>query len=155
MDEKDRDNLIYEIIKDRYSQGLQVTSDLDSKANNITGFSGLLATLIAAVAGYIPKGNYPLLFVIPIILLIVSAILGLLGYWVKPYKAIEPKKFINEYKTKTETETRREFTATIASCTEENHTVNDNRARWIKWASTLLVTAIGLFFLITIVNSLL
>jgi hypothetical protein len=153
--EQERDKLIYEIITDRYNQELQITSDLDTKANNVTGFSGLLATLIAAIAGYLPKGHYPLLFAIPIVLLIISAIQGLRAYWVKTYKAIEPKKFIDEYKDKTAIETLREFTATTASNTKENHKVNERRARWIKWASALLVLAIGLFFVIAIINLLL
>jgi hypothetical protein len=155
MEITEHDKFIYEVVKDRYNQEMQITGDLDSKANSVTGFSGLLATLMGAVAGYFPKGHYTLLLAIPIVLLIISAILGMLGYWVKPYDAIKPVEFITAYKDKTATETLREYTATIAKATNTNRKTNAGRAGWIKWASTLLVSAIGLFFVFTIINWLL
>jgi len=150
--EKQRDKLIYEIIIDRYNQELQRTTDLDSKANNVTGFSGILATLIAAIAGYLPKGQYQWLFLVPLILLIISAILGLFAYWVKTYSAIEPNKFIEEYKNETETKVLREYTATISQNTITNHKVHEEKADLIRWAFGFLVLAIGLFFVVAIVN---
>lgn len=151
-EEKERDKLIYEIIVERHKQELQRTSDLDSKANNTIGFSGLLATLIATVVSYLPKGSYTLLFSAPLSLLIVSAILGLLAYRVKTYEAIEPRKFIEEYKDKTLKNTLREYVGTIADSTLKNHKVHEDKAKLIKYASALLVLAISLFFVIAISN---
>ena len=148
----ERDRLIYDIIVDRYHEELQLTSDLDSKANNVIGFSGLLATLIAAIAVYLPKGHYPLLFVVPIVILIVSAIEGLRAYWIKTYKAIEPKKFIGEYSNRTGTDTLQEYTATIAGCIEKRHLVNEDKAKGIKYATGLLVLSVSLFFAIAMIN---
>jgi len=151
-EEKQRDKLIYEIIVDRHNQELQRTSDLDSKANNVTGFSGILVTLIVAVAGYLPKDHYPLLIVIPMILLIISAILGVFAYRVKAYWAIEPEKFISEYKDQSETKVLREYSATISQNTMKNHAVHEEKADLIRWAFGLLVLAISLFFVVAIVN---
>lgn len=151
-EEKQRDRLIYEIIVNRHDQELKRTTDLDSKANNVTGFSGILATLITAIAGYLPKGHYPLLFLIPLILLIISAIMGLFAYWVKTYSAIEPNKLIEEYKDQAETKVLREYTATISQNTIDNHKVHEEKAYLIMWAFGFLVLAIGLFFVVAIVN---
>ncbi len=150
--EKQRDKLIYDIIVDRHAQELQRTNDLDSKANNVTGFSGVLATLIAAISGYLPNAHYPLLFIIPLTLLIISAILGLFAYRVKIYSAIEPIKFIDEYKNQSETNVLREYTATIAQNTMNNHKVHEEKANLIAWAFGLMVLAISLFFVFVIIN---
>jgi hypothetical protein len=153
--EVQRDKLIYEIVSDRYKQELRITIDLDSKANNVIGFSGLLATLIVAITGYLPKGDYQALFVVPVILLIFSAIEGLRAYWIKPYKAIEPENFVKEYKNKSTTEILRDLYATTAYIINKNNEINRRRATWIKYASTLLVLAIGIFFAFGIINWLL
>lgn len=151
-EEKQRDELIYEVIVDRYHQELQRTSDLDSKANNVTGFSGILITLIATIAAYLLKGHYPLLFLIPLIILIISAIFGLLAYRVKTYSAIEPKEFIKEYYDKPKTKVLQDYTATIAQNTMDNHNVHEEKANLIKWAFIFLVLAISLFLVIAIIN---
>ena len=151
-EEKERDKLIYEIIVKRHDQELQRTSDLDTKANNTIGFSGILATLIATVVGFLPKGSYTLLFAVPLSLLIASAILGLLAYRVKTYEAIEPSTFIEEYKDKTLQKTLRNYTKTVADSTIKNHLVHEDKAKLIKYASGLLVLAITLFFVIAISN---
>lgn len=153
--EAKRDKLIYDVVLDRYHEEQKTTTDLDSKAGNVTSIAGLLATLIAAVVGYLPKGNYQLLFVIPIVLLIICAIQGLFALWVKTYQTIEPQKFINKYKDKTADKTLRHFIATISSNTVENSKVNLRRADQIKWAFVLLILSISLFFAIVIINWLL
>lgn len=54
----DRDKLIYEIIVDRYDQEWKRTNDLDSKASNVTGFAGLLATLTAGITEFFPQAHF-------------------------------------------------------------------------------------------------
>lgn len=151
-EEKQRDKLIYEIVGKRYDLEIQRTNDLDTKANNITGFAGLLATLVGSIIGFLPKGLDESLFLIPLILLITSAILGLLAYWIKSYSAIQPVALIEEYKESSETRLLREATYTIAQNTMQNHSVNKEKVWLIKGASTLLVIAISLFFIIAIIN---
>jgi Flp pilus assembly protein TadB len=151
-EEKERNQLIYDIVVRRHDQELQRTSDLDSKANNTIGFSGLLATLIGAVVGYFSKGAYSVLFAVPLSLLIVSAILGLLAYRVSTYEAIHPREFIEYYKDKTYKQTLIEYAGTIADSTIKNHRLHENKAKLIKYASALLVLAITLFFIIAVSN---
>ena len=154
-EEKERNKLIYEIVVNRHKQELQRTSALDSKANNTIGFAGLLTAIIATVVGFLPKGNFTLLFGVPLALLIVSAILGLFAYRVKTYEAIEPQKFIQEYKNEGFTKTLKDYVATIAENTLKNHKVHQSKAKLIEYSSGLLVLAIGLFFVVAIFNWLL
>jgi hypothetical protein len=130
----------------------QRSSDLDSKANNITGIAGVLAALIAAIAGYLPQSRYPLLFIIPLVFLVISAIFGILAYWVKTYWAIKPTAIIDEYKDQPEDKVLREYTATVSKNIMDNHAVNDQKADRIQFGLVFLVVAITLFFIVAIIN---
>jgi hypothetical protein len=76
-EESKRDKLIYDVVNDRYDQEWKRTNDLDSKASNVTGFAGLLATLTGGVSEFFPQCTYEWLFLVPLTLFIASAILGL------------------------------------------------------------------------------
>jgi hypothetical protein len=111
-----------------------------------------MATLVGGIVGFFPKGPNESLFVIPLVLLIISAILGLLAYWMKTYSAIQPVALIQEYKESSETKLLREYTFQTAQNTMQNHSVNREKVWLIEGASVLLVSAIGLFFVVTIMN---
>ncbi|MCL2135119.1 MAG: hypothetical protein FWH37_06155 [Candidatus Bathyarchaeota archaeon] len=152
QDEKERDRLIYDIIVKRYEQELQRTSNLDSKAYNIIGISGILSALIVAVLGYLYKSYYVLLFLVPFSLLIISAmLLCLFAYRVKSYEAIDPCEFIKSYSEKQFNTVLRTYTGTVAEITIRNHDRHEKKAKMINYAIFLIVLAIALFFVITVV----
>jgi hypothetical protein len=151
-EEKQRDKLIYEIVMNRYNQEWKRTNNLDSKASNVTGFAGLLATLTAGATELFPQTNYSLLFLIPLGFLILSAVLGLLAYWIKNYSAIAPDSFINKYHNKTETQILRAYTASISKNTVVNNEINDKKVKIIKTAFAFLVFSIVLFLVLSIIN---
>jgi hypothetical protein len=148
---KQRDKLIYEIVVSRYEQELERTNDLDSKASNVTGFTGLLITLMTAIPQLIEL-RYEYLFIIPLIPLVFSAIFGLWAYWTKTFSGIQPNTLIDEYKESSETKLLREFTKTTAENVMTNHEVNNQKVKLIKRAFVSLVLAIGLFFCIAIIG---
>jgi hypothetical protein len=155
-EERSRDKLIYEIVVDRFEQEWKRTDDLDSKASNVTGFAGLLATLsggiTAGITEILPQMHYKYLFVIPLIVFVLSAVFGLLAYWLTSFSAIDPDALIREYANKTEMQVLRTFVATTSMLTMDNFQRNQRKVRWLYAALLLLVLAIGLFFVITIVN---
>jgi hypothetical protein len=157
-EERNRDKLIYEIIVDRYEQEWKRTNDLDSKASNITGFAGLLATLsggiTAGITQILPQMHYKYLFVMPLIVFVLSAVSGLMAYWLTSFSAISPEALIQEYANRTEREVLRRFVATTSLLTMDNFHRNQRKVKWLYPAFLLLVGAIGLFFVITIVNML-
>ncbi|MFX0207421.1 MAG: hypothetical protein ACFFDT_15640 [Candidatus Hodarchaeota archaeon] len=151
-EENKNDKLIYEIVVDRYNQEFKRTNDLDSKASNVTGFAGLLATLSAGITEFFPQTNYEWLFLIPLTLFIGSAIIGLWAYWITSFVAINPVALIERYKDSTETKTLRAFTATTSQHTMYNASLNQKKVWRMYGAFILLVLAIGLFFVFSIVN---
>jgi len=151
-EEQKRDKLIYEIIVDRYDQEWRRTNDLDSKASNVTGFAGLLATLTAGITEFFPQAHYEWLFLIPLTFFIVSAILGIWAYWITDFEAINPNALIQAYANRTKTEVLRAYTGTTSKHTMRNYSLNQRKARRIYGAFILLVLAIGLFFVFSIIN---
>ncbi len=57
MDEETekRDQLIYELITDRFRLEWQRTNDLDGKASGIIGFVGIIVSLAAGLGGFLLK----------------------------------------------------------------------------------------------------
>lgn len=151
-DESKRDDLIYEIVNNRYDQEWKRTNDLDSKASSVTGFAGLLATLTGSINEFFPECNYQWLFLVPLTLFIGSAILGLWAYWTQSFKVINPQTVISRYSTRT----RKELLMAVASTTSEhtiyNYSLNDTKVKRIRIAFAILVLAIGLFFVFSLVN---
>ena len=145
--EKDRDNLIYAIIVRCYEQEQNIRNSLDSKAYNIIGISGILSAFIIAVTtAFYSQTHYQLIFLLPFIPLLSSAILGLFAYQIKCYNAIDPQRFINEYKDKDYETTLRRYIGTIAKTTNDNGCVHKRKAKLIKYALWSLVIATTLFF---------
>ncbi|MCJ7632839.1 hypothetical protein MUP77_10675 [Candidatus Bathyarchaeota archaeon] len=155
-EERTRDKLIYKVVADRYEQESKRTNDLDSKASNVMGFAGLLATLSGGIAAGItkilPQMRYEYLFVFPSIAFILSAVFGLLAYWLTDFNAIDPDALIREYGNRTETEVLRTVVSTISLLTIGNFQRNQRKVKRLYPAFPLMVFAIGLLFVITIVN---
>lgn len=151
-EESKRDKLIYEIIVNRYDQEWKRTNDLDSKANSVIGFAGLLAALTAGITELLPECHYKYLFLIPLTIFVFSAISGLWAYWITDFIAINPDAMIQTYSEKTETEVLRTFVATTSEITMLNYSFNQGKLKRIYAAFLLLVLAIGLFFTISIIN---
>jgi hypothetical protein len=152
-EDKKRNDLIYKIIVDRYDLEWKRTNDLDTKANNVTGFAGILATLIAGISEFFMQAHYRWLFLVPLTLLTFSAIFGLWAYWITSFDAINPDVLIQEYKNANETKLLEDVSATTSAHTMHNFLVNQRKVKRIYCAFFLLVLALGFFFVFAILNS--
>jgi hypothetical protein len=146
------DKLIYETVNKRYELEWKRTNDLDSKASNVTGFAGLLATLTAGITRFLPNMHYDWLFLLPLTLFILSALFGLLASWITSFTAIQPDALIDRYKDKTEIDVLIAVTATTSKHTLYNFSLNQRKVLRIYASYLLLVLAVVLFFVVTIIN---
>ena len=151
-----RDKLIYEVVNDRYELEWKRTNDIDSKASNLTGFAGLLATLTstltAGITRFLPHVHYEILFLIPLTLFIFSVFFGLLALWTTSFDAINPQALIDGYSNKTELATLIAVTATMSKHTLHNASLNGRKIKRIYVSLVLLVLAVILFFVVSIIN---
>jgi hypothetical protein len=152
QEESKRDKLIYEVVIDRYNQEWKRTNDLDSKASNVTGFAGLLATLTGGISEFFSPCIYEWLFLVPLTLFIASAMLGLWAYWITSFEAINPEALIDGYSNRTKKELLVAVTATTSKHTMHNYSLNQRKVKRIYGAFILLVLAIVLFFVFALIN---
>ncbi|MCW3983247.1 MAG: hypothetical protein NWE96_04550 [Candidatus Bathyarchaeota archaeon] len=147
-----RDKLIYEAVNDRYALEWKRTDDLDAKANNLTGFAGLLATLTAGITTLLPKADGEYLFLIPLILFLFSALFGILASWITSFRGLNPKQLIDGYKDRTELETLIALTATTSEHTLHNFSLNGRKVRYISASFIVLILAVVSFFIVCLIN---
>jgi hypothetical protein len=147
-----RDKLIYEVVINRYNQEWKRTNDLDSKASNVTGFAGLLATLMGGISEFFSRYIYEWLFLVPLMLFIASAIMGLGAYWIRSFEAINPEALIEGYSNRSKKELLVAVTATTSKHTMHNYSLNQRKVERIRFAFIFLVLAIGLFFVFIVIN---
>jgi hypothetical protein len=147
-----RDKLIYEAVIDRYELEWKRTNDIDSKASNVIGYAGLLATLTAGITRFLPNANYEAFFLMPLTLFIISALIGLWAYWITSFDAINPDALISRYKDKTEIEVLIAIASTMSKHTIHNFLLNGKKVRRMYASLILLVLAVVSFFVVSIIN---
>lgn len=156
-----REQLIYELIADRFRLEWQRINILDGKASSIIGFVGIILSLEAGLGGFLLKEMrtsecYALLcslFLLSIILLMCSILSGLKAYYVKTWTVVpEPEPLIEDYtKEDTEEGIKKErvrllmdVSKEIATSIEENKKVNDEKVMFIKGGYIFLVLGISM-----------
>ena len=164
MDEETekRDQLIYELIADRFRLEWQRTNDLDGKASSVIGFVGIILSLEAGLGGFLLKEIsrtsecYALLcflFLLGIIFLMCSILCGLKVYYVKVWKVVpDPEHLIEEY-AKKEDRSRidilRIVSKEIADSIKHNEETNNEKVKFIKCSFIFLVSGIGMTIIFT------
>jgi len=148
---KERDKLIYEIVCERYKLERQRTNDIDSKASNVVGFAGILATLNAGIIGLFPESSYKYVLLLPLIPLGLSIAFGLWAYWIEKFEAINPTVLIEKYKDKPSTEVLRRFVATTSEMTMINYAINWRKVKSLFRALSTLFTGIILFLSLAVI----
>lgn len=150
-----RDQLIYELIADRYRLEWQRTNDLDGKASGIIGFVGIIVSLQAGLGSFLLK-EIPqtsefyilcILFLLGIVFLMCSILCGLKAYYVKPWEVVPyPDYLIKEYaqKDRSRIDILRRVSATISGVVTKNKVTNDEKAKFIKGGFIFLVLGIGM-----------
>ena len=161
MDEETekRDQLIYELIADRFRLEWQRTNDLDGKASGIIGFVGIIVSLAAGLGGFLLKEiprtcdfyiHLCALFLLGIIFLMCSILCGLKAYYLKAWKVVpDPEYLIEEYakKDRSRIDILRIVSAEISDAVTKNKLTNDEKAKFIRYGFISLVLGIGMIII--------
>lgn len=154
-----RDQLIYELIANRFRLEWQRTNDLDGKASGIIGFVGIIVSLQAGLGSFLLKEiprtcefyiHLCTLFLLGIIFLMCSILCGLKAYYVKTWKAVpDPEYLIEEYgkKDRNRIDILRKVATEISAAVAENKATNDEKAKFIRYGFIFLVLGIGMVFI--------
>ncbi len=151
-----RDQLIYELINDRFRLEWQRTNDLDGKASNIVGFVGIIITLQAGLGIFllkeIPKTFefyfiFSVLFLSSIIFLICSILCGLKACYIKKWGVVpDPEHLIEKYakEDRNRIDILRIVSQEISDTVKKNETANEDKATFIRYGFMFLVLGIAM-----------
>jgi len=154
MSHKTSETIYNEVVK-RFERELERTAHLDDKANNIIGFVGVLAGIISGFGAFTLKTptNYTetaivASFIISLLFLFSSFIIGLKSYFPKKFTMIpDPYFLIGKYEKAEQEQVIRDLSDNYAVAVDDNMTINDCKSTNIKRAVGCLFAAIVLFSL--------
>ena len=160
--EKERDQLIFELIINRNNAEFQRSNNLDTKASHLIGFVGIIIGLLGTTISFIydkiytdPKvliyyQSYRLMLLIGIILLALSILSSLFAYFIKQYEIVpETHHLIEEYAKKDRDllSILRIVAGEMSETIKKNAEIDDDKANWIKYSQIAFGIGMGLIVL--------
>lgn len=152
-DEKERDKLIFELIKSRYDDELEKINSMDNKASSLAGFISILVGLVFVSGSFelsVIASN--IILSIPYFLgtglLVYSILFAMLAFRIRTYKiAPDVDVLLKKYTTKEFTEVLRTNAATMKKAVEDMEEKNHDKAEWISLSWYFLMVGIGIIFI--------
>ena len=160
---EERDQILYDIFKDRFNSELNRIRDLDQKSSNIISFIGIIISIQSALGVFllkeIPKSSFywiaSVIFAFGMLFLLVAMRYAIKSYWVQDYIDVpgDPKDVFENYCKTNSHKLRilRNFSIEICKATRKNRNINDNKVTNIKRSLQFLILGIGSDFLFIIV----
>jgi hypothetical protein len=147
-DDTKRDDLILNLTMKRYDTELQRISDLDSKANNMTGYVSIVISLLVGtgtfgVLGKLSISTYYVPYFIGLVLLAVSFLFALSAIAIRKYEFVpKPETLIDEYLTEKSRVVTRKVLATIVAAVTEIREKNEDKALKIRFSWGFLIAGL-------------
>src|SRR5437667_11804301 len=147
FDEK-RDNLIFDLAQKAYDRQWQRISDLDSKAANQIGFTGLIIGFVLGNASLLQArvATNDLLiesFIVAVLALLTSFFLGITGFMVRKWRIVpNPIAVIRAYADGSYEQMVLEVGGETAKAEQEIRLGNDTKARRIRYSSYFMLAGL-------------
>jgi hypothetical protein len=159
---KERDELIFDLIKRRYDGEIQRWDGLDSKAGNLIGFFSIVTSLTLAAGSFNLQGVLSDAYILTgffagIGMLLISIVFSLLCFRVRETIFIpNTDELLSKYGhgTVTYRETLRIMCGEMSDAVVILENVNNDKANWIRYSWTMFVIALGYLFILFILFTL-
>ena len=156
--DKDRDELIFDLIKGRVESELSRTNNLDGKAGGIVGFVSILAGLLLGEGSLLPGGeiNYlsldltdikSVLYFFGVALLLVSIGMSLFALRVRKWITVpNVKTLIERYTELSYEEVLKRNAGEMAKSVTDSEKQNNTKGRYIEYSWALLILGLIMTF---------
>jgi hypothetical protein len=164
--EKERDELIFELIKRRVDSEVNRTNNLDSKAGSMVGFVSILTGLLLGsgsilLGGEINKVHLDLkdfdsvLYFLAIGLLLISIGLSLFALRVRRWIIVpDVTTLIERYTELSYDEVLKRNAGEMAKSVADSEKQNNTKAKLIEWSWLLLISGLVIMFISIILSNL-
>jgi hypothetical protein len=152
-DENRRDDLIFELIKDRIKGERERSIGLDNKAGNLIGFTSvviglLLGTISLKLDILIHNPLLSITYFIGIGVLLLSIFFSLMVIKIRGWIIVPNVRHLLDYYTaKTHQELLRRNAATMANAVGVSERNNGNKARYTQWSWCSLLSGLVMVFI--------
>jgi hypothetical protein len=145
-----RNSLLLDLVKSRYDDEVQRIRDLDSKANNMTGYVSIVISLFIGagtfgVLGGLPSFTYYIIpYLIGLLLLTVSFLFALSAIAIRRYKFVpRPETLIRNYLNKSPRIITLTMLANLSDAVTQISEMNEVKALKIIFSWAFLLAGIG------------
>lgn len=154
-----RDKLIFDLVRERYNQELSRINDLDGKAGNLIGFVGIITSFVLGIGSLSfvqeqkPDAWLVAIFLLGVLFLMGSMVLGLLAYRVRRWEVVpKVKVLIEKYTTEMYDVVLKSVGATTSETVEKIAKQNDDKADYINAAWWFLIIGLTTVLIYTAIR---
>jgi hypothetical protein len=153
MSEKERDDLIFELINRRYDSEHARTNNLDSKANSLIGFTSIVVGLILGagtmdILKLLHAQSAIVIYFIGIATLLLSIGFSLWSFRVRSWIMVpKVQTLIEKYTTKSYDEVLKRNAGEMAKAVAFSEVQNNNKAKLIEYSWYCLLIGLTLIFI--------
>lgn len=159
---KERDELIFDLVKRRYDAEIERWDGLDSKAGSLIGFFSIVTSLTLAAGSFnlqsvLSDSQILAGFFFGIAMLIISIVFSLMCFRIRVATFVpNTAKLLSKYGKGNVTyrETLRTICGQMSEAVVKLEITNNNKGKWIRYSWTLFVVALGYLFILLIVFTL-
>lgn len=156
-DEKERDMMIFDLIKRRYDSELQTINDLDSKAGNLIGFVSVTIGLLVGVGTLnlidkLSKFEYFIIYILGIVILLVSIIFSMYAIKIRKWAIAPEVQYLRfKYYSQPLRTVIRANAAVMAEAIKTIEKQNGSKAILINYSWYLLIAGLSMVLIFVIV----
>lgn len=158
--EKERDELMFDLVKGRYDGEISRWDSLDSKAGSLIGFFSIVTSLTLAAGSFnlqavLSDITNLVIFFGGIAMLLLSILFSLLCFSLRNVIFVpNTEKLLSKYNNKTYRETLTQVMKRMSNAVVKLVETNNQKAMWLRYSWIMFVIALGYLFIAFIMYTL-
>ncbi|MGC2428715.1 MAG: hypothetical protein WA421_16900, partial [Nitrososphaeraceae archaeon] len=152
--EEKRDELIFNLIKQRYDSEQERIKDLDTKANNLIGFTSIVISLLLGTGTFqllkllLNNPNIALPYFIGVGILLGSIIFALGGVKIRKYPVVpDAYTLLSKYTDRSYKEVLKRNAGQMTNAVEKAKRYSDRKAQFIQFSWFFVIMGLSVFFI--------
>jgi hypothetical protein len=157
--DKNRDDLIFDLIRKRFDNERERTNNLDGKAHNLVGYTSVVVGLLlgggSLLSGgeifksstFLSNSSFAVIYFIGVSLLLISIGFALTALKIRRWSVVpNVQTLINDYTLLSYSEVLQRNAGEMAKAVVNSEEKNNNKAKSVEWSWYFLIAGLSIVF---------